>query len=94
MMTCQTGYFVATTFNGLGETLLLAANAAVAIWGSTGDTVPFDQVAAAKVATNELFGATPKRLGDAMVDAKNAINDTDVMHTWALLGDPTMKLRI
>jgi len=94
MMTCQTGYFVATTFNGLGESLLLAPNAAVAIWGSTGDTVPFDQVAAAKVATSELFGASPKRLGDAMVDAKNAINDLDVMHTWALLGDPTMKLRI
>jgi hypothetical protein len=97
MMTCQTGYFAFSgTFRGLGEELLFATNAAVAIWASTGDTVPADQVNAAKVATGDLFGSDPlkKRLGDAMVDAKSSINDVDVMHTWVLLGDPTMRLNL
>ncbi len=100
MMTCQTGYFVDPNGNQLGESLLAASGGAVAVWASTGDTVPFDQVNAAKVATNELFAAPVppatqrRRLGDAMLDAKNSISDIDVLHTWALLGDPTMRLNI
>jgi hypothetical protein len=94
MMTCQTGYFADATQTFLGEALLMASGGAVAVWASTGDTVPFDQVNAAKTATSELFGNPQKRLGDAMLDAKQSINDVDVEHTWALLGDPSMKLNI
>jgi hypothetical protein len=98
-MTCQNAYFAGADFSSIGEALLLATNGgqgvgAVAVWGSSGDTIPFDQVAAAKVATSQLFGVSPARLGDAMLAAKNSISDPDVLHTWTLLGDPTMKLRI
>jgi hypothetical protein len=93
MMTCQTGYFVDPTTVGLGEQLLYSANGAVAAWASTGDTVPYDQVAAAKVAAHQLVGLKA-RFGDAMVAAMAAISDPDVLHSWALLGDPSMKLRI
>jgi hypothetical protein len=95
MMTCQTGYFVAD-FNGLGEALMYAPNGAVAVWASDGDTVPFDQRVAANVASADLLSGDPtkNRLGDAMVHAKNSISDVDVMHTWVLLGDPSMRLNI
>lgn len=96
MMTCQNGYFVNPTFPSLAEGLLRSANGAVAVWASTGDTVPYDQVDAAKIATNILFSDPTKRLGDAMLSAKSdpAVTDIDVKHTWVLLGDPTTKLRI
>lgn len=97
MMTCQNAYFVLPTFSSLGEGLLRATGGAVAVWGSSGDTVPTDQVKAAKLATDELLrpGST-RRLGDALLFAKShpTITDIDVLHTWTLLGDPTTKLNI
>jgi hypothetical protein len=94
MMTCKNAYFIYPGFNSLAEALLRGTpNGAVAVWASTGDTVPQDQITAAKVATQELFSNPAKRLGDAMLDAKAAVNDIDVLHTWTLLGDPTTRLR-
>ena len=101
MMTCQNGNFVNLSSNGLGEALLLrqtptgtlTPNGAVAVWGSSGDTVPNDQVNAVHTALTMLLTDPSARLGDAMVAAKAAITDIDVKHTWVLLGDPTTKLK-
>jgi hypothetical protein len=93
MMTCQNAYFFIPGLDSLAEALLKAPNAAVAVWGSSGDTVPFDQVVAAKIATNALFSNASTRLGDAMLLAKAGIFDIDIRHTWILLGDPTTTLR-
>lgn len=93
MMTCLNGYFVepSPVNQGLGEQLVNAPHGAVAVWASTGETVPFDQVNADKKATGEILTGTT--LGQAMIDAKAFISDIDVRHSWALLGDPTTTLR-
>jgi hypothetical protein len=41
-----------------------------------------------------LFFASPvPRLGDAIRNAKKATGDLDVVRSWILLGDPSMRVR-
>jgi hypothetical protein len=40
-----------------------------------------------------LFDGTAITLGEATVNAKAAVKDTDVRRTWILFGDPTTRLK-
>ena len=93
MMTCLNGYFVDPEAASLSEALVLAPNGgAIAVWSSTGLTVPTDQVRADQEAVKLLLSDPNTRLGDAMVSGKRVIRDIDVRHTWVLHGDPTTRL--
>jgi hypothetical protein len=93
MMTCLNGYFVDPEGASLSEALVLAPNGgAIAVWSSTGLTVPTDQVRADQEAVRLLLNDPNMRLGDAMVSGKRVIRDIDVRHTWVLHGDPTTRL--
>ena len=95
MMTCLNGYFVNPgKFTSLGEALLYnPSGGAAAVWSSTGETVPTDQIAMDQKALALLFENPDMTLGEAMLQAKAAIRDEDVRRTWVLFGDPTMHLR-
>jgi hypothetical protein len=96
MMTCLNGYFLAPEPRGvsLGEALLnTPSGGAVAVWASSGETVPGDQILADQTALGYLLANPTATLGDAMVRAKAAIRDVDVRRTWVLLGDPLTRLR-
>jgi hypothetical protein len=93
MMTCLNGFFHDPTFGSLGEALLTnPSGGAVAVWSSTGETVPTDQIAMDQKALSLLFDKPETTLGDAMVQAKASVKDMDVRRTWVLFGDPTMRL--
>jgi len=96
MMTCLNGYFQDASLEGLAEALMKSERGgAIAVWASSGMTSPTGQ--------NELnqqilrvvlaSGSGSSTLGEATVQAKSAVSDTDVRRTWILFGDPTMRLR-
>lgn len=95
MLTCLNGYFPNVVNKSLAETLLEATNGgAVATWASTGKTTPDVQELMAKRFYLKLGEGSIQRLGDLVRDAKTAINGgTDVRLSWALLGDPMLKVR-
>jgi hypothetical protein len=96
MMTCLNGYFQDASSDSLSEVLLKAGHGgAIAVWGSSGMTLP-----EAQAAMNEEFyrlvfsrgGDESLSLGEAIQKAKSTINDRDVRRSWILLGDPTMRV--
>ena len=96
MMTCLNGYFQDASLDSLAESLIKAdRGGAVAVWASSGMTVPNGQA----VINQELYrlifgpGGQSLRLGEATRRAKAAVGDTDIRRSWILFGDPTMKLR-
>ncbi len=96
MMTCLNGYFIDphSYAKSLAEALLEAPHGgAVAVWSSTGETVPEPQAAMNKEFYRLLFTGPPMTLGDMAVKASEATTDPDVRQTWVMLGDPTMKIR-
>jgi hypothetical protein len=95
MLTCANGYFLRTDFDSLAEGLLKAPNGgAVAVWASTGKTTPDVQEVLATRFYNQLNLGTMTRYGDLVQDAKqNVIGGRDVRLSWALLGDPTLKIK-
>lgn len=94
LMTCLNGYFVDPQHDSLAEALLQSNGGAVAVWASSGDTVPSGQLQANQALYQQLFGTTaPPTLGDAVSQAKAATSDLDVRQTWNLLGDPETHLR-
>jgi|GEM_PF-1993754 len=93
VMNCLNGYFQDPVLECLGETLLKSpTGGAVAVWTSSGESVPFDQINMNEQAYRLLFSGLA--LGDVVVGAKKVIQDPDVRRTWILLGDPTMRLII
>lgn len=72
---------------------------AVAVWASTAETTPFAQQLMGnrfykQVGLGTLAGKADPRLGDYIVDAKATIAfGADVRASWALLGDPMLKLK-
>jgi hypothetical protein len=91
-MTCLTNYFISPSLKSLGESLQTASGGAIAVWGSSGQSIPNDQQAAAEKLVTILFpasGAGPT-LGEAILQAKASVTDTDVRSTWILFGDPAM----
>lgn len=95
MLTCLNGYFVEPTSLSLGESLLFSTNGgAVSAWASSGLTTPDIQEIMARRFYNKLSEGSIPRLGDLINDAKTAIPfGSDVRLSWALLGDPMLKVR-
>lgn len=93
-MTCMNGYYVDTTTDSLAEALLKTENGgAIAVWASSGITLPTGQAEINQRLYQQLFGEQSLTLGEAIQKAKAATTDMDVRRTWIFFGDPTMRLR-
>ncbi|HEX2061289.1 MAG TPA: C25 family cysteine peptidase, partial [Thermoanaerobaculia bacterium] len=93
-MTCLNAFFHDVYSTSLGEALVHApAGGAIAVWTSSGLTLPGDQVRMANAMARSLAAGTVA-VGDAIVAAKKGIADRDVKTTWILLGDPALRLRL
>ncbi|MFL6210404.1 MAG: C25 family cysteine peptidase [Pyrinomonadaceae bacterium] len=95
MMTCLNGYFQGTALDSLSEAMLKAQQGgAVAVWASSGMTVPVEQQTVNQELYRQLFIlGQPPTLGDAVRQAKQLTQDPDIRRTWILFGDPSMRLR-
>ena len=95
MMTCLNGYFHDPVLDSLGESLMKAEQGgAVAVWASSGMTLPTDQALLNRELYRLLFNrGQAMTIGEAVIRAKGASSDSDVRRTWILLGDPAMKLK-
>ncbi len=92
LMTCLNGYYQDPALDGLGEALLRADGGAVGVYASTGMTYVNQQRALTVSFHRALFDGAP-RVGDAALAASRSSRAEDVVATWVLLGDPTMRLR-
>ena len=96
MMTCLNGYFQDAMNESLAESLLKSENGgAVAVWASSGVTLPQEQVLLNQELYRLLFSPNSRALtlGEIMRRAKATVKDSDVRRSWILLGDPTIKLK-
>jgi hypothetical protein len=95
MMTCLNGYFHDPALDSLGESLLKAQHGgAVAVWASSGMTMPVEQALVNQELSRLLFSREQVlTIGEAAMKAKSVTTSGDVRRTWVLLGDPAMKLR-
>lgn len=95
MLTCLNGYFLRTTANSLSEALLHSPNGGgVVVWSSTGKTTPDVQEVMARKFIQNFSDPNIERLGDSINIAKqNVVGGRDVRLSWALLGDPMLKIR-
>jgi hypothetical protein len=95
MMTCLNGYFHDPSLDSLGESLIKAERGgAIAVWASSGMTMPSDQALINKELYRLLFNRdSALSLGEAVMRAKSSSPDADVRRTWILLGDPAIVLR-
>lgn len=101
MMTCLNGYFHDAALDSLAESLLKAERGgAIAVWASSGMTLPDQQAVLNQQLYRLLFipsisgrQSSAPTLGEATQRAKSAVVDNDIRRTWVLLGDPTMRLR-
>ena len=95
-LTCLNAYFVQSNNNdSFAETITKAPNGgAVAIWASTGKTTPDVQEVMALRFYEQITLGNITRLGDLINDAKaQLIGGGDVRRSWALIGDPMLKVR-
>jgi len=94
MLTCFNGLFTRPNVDSLGEVLLKAPNGGgVATWASTTETTPDYQLTMGARFNNQIGLGNIKRMGDLVGDAKSAVGGSDVGYSWALLGDPALKVR-
>lgn len=94
MLTCLNGYFMRPDADSLSEKLLFSGRGgAVATWASTTETTPDFQNTMAQRFYNRLNAGNIKRLGDLIKDAKTTVAGSDVAFSWALLGDPMLRMR-
>ena len=94
MMTCLNGYFDDPALDSLGEALLKAEGGGIAVWASSGMTLPHEQALVNQELFRLLFdGSSSLTIGEAVMRAKAKSSSADVRRTWILLGDPSMKLR-
>ncbi len=67
---------------------------AVAVWASSGMTLPAGQAWLNKELHRLLFNrGRALTIGEAVRSAKSSVPDRDIRRTWILLGDPAMTLR-
>ncbi|MFN0139617.1 MAG: C25 family cysteine peptidase, partial [Pyrinomonadaceae bacterium] len=94
MLTCLNGYFIGPN-DGLSEALIKKqGGGAAAAWSSTGLTTPDIQLIMGLRFYEQMGQGSITRLGDLVRDAKTAIPfGADTRLSWALLGDPMMKIR-
>nr|AUN37230.1 hypothetical protein [uncultured bacterium] len=94
MLTCLNGYFIRQTGDSFAETLIKSNGGAVAAWASTTETFPDVQQSMGIRFFNKLNSGSITRLGDLIKDAKTVVpGGDDVRLSWALLGDPMLKVR-
>lgn len=95
MLTCLNGYFLNAHNESFAEVLLKAQNGgAVAAWASTGKTTPDIQELMGLRFFLKIGNGSIPRLGDLIMDAKTQVpGGTDVRLSWALMGDPMLKVR-
>ena len=95
MLTCLNGAFPSLTIPSLAERLVDHTNGgAVAAWASTGLTTPDVQEVMAQRFYDQVDQGNIVRLGDLISDAKSVlVGGTDVRLSWALIGDPMLKVR-
>lgn len=95
MLTCLNGFFHSPDGDKLAETAMKAANGgSVVSWASTGKTTPDVQDVMANRFFTKLTEGSMTRIGDLIRDSKTVIfAGRDVRLSWALLGDPAMKVR-
>jgi hypothetical protein len=95
MMTCLNGYFNDPVVDSLGEALFRSEGGAIAVWASTGMTVPKSQAVINQELLRRVFDNSGRgsTLGEAAMRAKSSMSDMDVRRTWVLLGDPLTRLR-
>ena len=94
MLTCLNGYFVQPN-DTLSDVLIEKQNGgAVAVWASTGLTTPDIQEIMATRFFDDINSGNYARMGDLIKEAKTAIPaGRDVRLSWALIGDPTLKIK-
>jgi hypothetical protein len=95
MLTCLNGFFHNLSANSLAESLVFLENkGAVAAWASTGLTTPDVQEVMGQRFYQQVGLGNITRLGDLIKDAKTQIpGGMDVRLSWALIGDPMLKMR-
>lgn len=95
MLTCLNGFFHGASADSLAESLLFAEDkGAVAAWASTGLTTADIQEIMGQRFFQKIGDGTIPRMGDLIKDAKSTIpGGTDVRLSWALIGDPMLKVR-
>lgn len=94
MMTCLNGSFVEVGTESLAEAIIKAPNGGgVAVWASSGLTIPYGQVDISKKFYEELFSGQSARIGDAAKIAKVETTDMDIRRLSIFFGDPAMRFR-
>jgi predicted extracellular nuclease len=96
MMDCLNGYFPDATSESLAEALLKAERGgAIAVWASSGITLPDEQTAMNQQLFKVMFDPenADLRLGELLTRARAATGNADVRRTWILFGDPSMRLK-
>jgi hypothetical protein len=93
-MECLNGFFHDVTTESLAEALLKAENGgAIAVWASSGLTVPGGQSAINQQLISLLSSDGSLTLGETIIRAKAAVSDSDIRRTWILFGDPSARLQ-
>ena len=94
MLTCLNGYFIGHN-DSLSEVLLKSQTpGGAAAWASTGLTTPDIQLIMGLRFFEQINAGSITRIGDLVKDAKAQIPfGADVRFSWALIGDPMMKVR-
>lgn len=92
-MTCLNGLFHDLYTESLAESLLKAEAGSIAIFASSGLTGPEEQAVMNQELLRLLFGQEPLTIGEACMRAKKVVDDPDILRTWILFGDPTLRLR-
>ena len=93
-LTCLNGAFQHPQQETLAESLLRAPNGgAVAVWASSGMTLPQEQMPMARELYRRLYSSDAPLLGDALRAAKASVEFAELRSTWILFGDPTLRFR-
>jgi hypothetical protein len=89
-MNCLNGFFFSLfPEESLAESLLRAPNGgAVAVWASSSVTSPSWQTLMNRELVRQMFGGSPRSLGEMVAAAKRIVGDPDVRQSWILFGDP------
>lgn len=90
IMTCLNGYYQSPNTDSLGESLLRSSGGGIAVWASSGFTIPDGQEEMNVAVIKALYGSDRTTIGTAVRTAKRQIEDLDVRRTWILLADPTL----
>lgn len=70
-----------------------AQGTALAVWTSSGMTLPGEQARLNREIVRPLFNEEGLSIGEAARRAKAATADPDARRTWILFGDPATKLK-